>query len=65
MFNYLPFRMTKEELNKVAGGAPSECCTGTHRQANHYSNKDAGIYSLSLMGNIQKLVKVLILRESL
>lgn len=46
--------LAKRELNKVAGGAPGECCICANGEANHYSNKDAGIYSPSLMGTYTK-----------
>lgn len=42
--------LEKRELNRIAGGAPGDCCICQYGATNHYANKAGGMYSPSLLG---------------
>lgn len=44
----------KREMNRIAGGAPGECCICAHGYYNHHANTEGGLYSPSLAGTFTK-----------
>ena len=47
--------LSQRELNKIAGGAPGECCICASGATNHYANEAGGLSSGSLMGTYTKV----------
>lgn len=47
--------LEKRELNRIAGGAPGDCCICQYGATNHNANQEGGLYSPSLLGTFTKV----------